>query len=394
MPEKKSSFIRVDELLPQIGLEQAAAFYGAELPELKRIGQETRTRCFLACGRSGETGERALAIQTDSPTKIWKCHEYGCTRGGNLVSLCDLMKPGQSTCGRPRGERFKELARDLKAMVEGEPRLADEKSAPAKAPSAPPVPVNIPLAESDNERARALVTLDEEFVTDPAQMPPEAAGYFRRRRFLTAEACQEFRVGYLPQSSKSLLRGKIVYPYFSAEGKLLTWFGRDPRYEDKLRKWAASDRSEPEPTKTQFVKGFHRGLELWGEHLLRAKEAPRPQAELGLVIVEGPNDAINLQLLGIPAVALCSNTITREQAERVAALAGHLETRLALLMLDCDEEGEHGVAQMLPLLARHLHVRLGWHRGLREGAFRDRQPEQLTRNQWSELVDGMKSPCP
>jgi 5S rRNA maturation endonuclease (ribonuclease M5) len=385
MPEKKS-FIRIDELVPKISLEQAAEYYGIELPELKRIGQETRTRCFLLCGRTEETGDRALAIQTDGPTKIWKCHQYSCGKGGNLVGLCDLMKPGENAAGRPRGERFKSIAQDLAAMVHGEIATTADRPTVAARPILKAAPkTNAALADSENERARELVTLDQQFITDPADMPPEAASYFRRRPFLNAETCQQYRIGYLPRSGKSLLRGKIVYPYFSADGKLLTWFGRDPLFEEKHRRWAASDRSESEPVKTQFVKGFHRGLELWGEHLLRTDEAPKAQSRVGLVVVEGPNDAMNLQTLGVPAVALCSNTITQEQIERIAVLAREIAGDLVTLMLDCDEEGENGVKQALPLLAEQVHVRLPWRRTSHAGKYKDRQPESLSSEEWAAI---------
>ena len=95
-PEKKSSFVKVDDLLPQVTLEQAAAFYGVELPELHVVGSETRTKCFLNCGRAQETGDRALAIQTDHPAKQWHCHQYGCGKGGNLISLIDLWPAPQN----------------------------------------------------------------------------------------------------------------------------------------------------------------------------------------------------------------------------------------------------------------------------------------------------------
>ena len=41
---------------------------------------------------------------------------------------------------------------------------------PAKAPAPEPFRVNVPLKDSDNERARGLVTLDRKFVTDVAAM--------------------------------------------------------------------------------------------------------------------------------------------------------------------------------------------------------------------------------
>src|SRR5436309_776052 len=123
--EKKSSFINVDELMPQVSVEQAAAFYGVALPTCQRIGAETRLRCFLNCGRSGETGDRALAIQTEDPTRKWHCHQVGCGKGGNLLSLLDLLKAGPNTGGRPRGERFKQLAADLAAIAGGLVRGVD-----------------------------------------------------------------------------------------------------------------------------------------------------------------------------------------------------------------------------------------------------------------------------
>src|SRR6266446_8849334 len=119
MAPEKASFVNVDELMPRISVEQAARFYGVPLPELHRAGAETRMRCFLACGRTKETGDRVLAIQESDPAKKWKCHEYGCGKGGNLVSLCDLLKGGESAGGRPRGQRFKAIAADLQAMAGG-----------------------------------------------------------------------------------------------------------------------------------------------------------------------------------------------------------------------------------------------------------------------------------
>ena len=69
MPPEKKSFINVDELMPQVSVEQAATFYRVPLPELHRVGRETRSRCFLHCGRTGETSERVLAIQAETAVK-------------------------------------------------------------------------------------------------------------------------------------------------------------------------------------------------------------------------------------------------------------------------------------------------------------------------------------
>ncbi len=387
MSERKNAYIDVDRLLPEISLEQAAAFYGITLPEVKRIGEETRLRCFLNCGRGEASGERALAIQAETATKVWKCFQYGCGKGGNLIGLCDLMKPGEHAGGRPRGERFKEIARDLEAMAQGRTvgdLAAKPLTSPATTPSRPAA--NMPLAESDNERIRALVDLPNEFVTDPASMTPEAAAYFRMRPFLTPDVCRELSIGYLPQSSKSLLRGKIVYPFHSPAGEVLCFFARDPRYEEKLRRWIAGGREGPEPVKYIMPKNFHRGLELWGEHLVRKRFTGSNPLPCGLVVVEGANDAARVLMLGAPAVALCSNTITPYQVERIVALAADCGQTHVGLMLDCDEPGEEGVLQMSLLLQRRIAVRQLWYRTSHDGRFADRQPESLSHEEWAEIL--------
>lgn len=388
---ERRPYISVDEVMPEISLEQAAAYYGITLPELHRTGKETRLRCFLACGRSQETGERAIAIQENDPAKKWRCHAYSCGgKGGNLVSLCDLMKPGENMGGRPRGARFKEIAADLERMARGE-------SAPPANPASVPTPssseekdaeANLALADSPNERARELVSLHEAFIYPDQieRMTPAAASYFRRRPYLTTDVCREYPVGWLPQDAKSLLRGKIVYPYHSADGRLLTWFGRDPVFEQKLERWQGSDRRDPEPNKTQFVKGFHRGLELWGEHIVRRRPSAEPvKGQDALVLVEGPNDAIRMQTFDVPAVALCSNTITTDQVERIGRLCEDAHLKMVLVLLDNDADGENGVRQVLPLLAERLPIRLGWTTKTAGGRFRDRQPESLTLEEWSLL---------
>lgn len=394
--EKKSSFVNVDELMPQVSLERAAGFYGILLPELKRVGAETRTRCFLNCGKAQETGDRALAIQEGDPTKKWHCHQYGCGKGGNLVSLLDLMKPGDSMGGRPRGDRFKQIAADVVAMTSGVIRSVDIPAPPAKPAPVPEAKVNRPLKASDNERARALTELDTKFVVDVAAMAPKASAYFRRRQFLAPDVCRRWRMGFLPRDagedkSGGTMRGRIVYAYPSETGDVLTWFGRDPEFEEKHQKWEAAGKAEKEPEKFHFVKGFHRGIELFGQDRLRSPEAASALQDLGLVIVEGPNDVIRLHTLGVPAVALCSNTITRDQAAKAARLARELARGIVTVFLDCDAEGETGMKQCLGYLAQLTPVRLAWTSRMYGGKFKGRQPESLAMDEWSAIREFLRT---
>jgi hypothetical protein len=118
-----------------------------------------------------------------------------------------------------------------------------------------------------------------------------------------------------------------------------------------------SRRAGTEPQKFHFVKGFHRGIELFAQHVFRSPETASKAAGLGLIIVEGPNDVIRLDTVGVPAVALCSNEITREQAAQLARRAcGGIVT----VFLDCHPEGETGMKQALGYLAPLVPVRLAW----------------------------------
>lgn len=396
MPSEKSPYINVDELMPQVSLSQVANHYGMTLPELKRVGQETRTACFLNCGKTSETGDRALAIQEGHPARQWHCHQYECHRSGNLVSLMDLIKPGESMNGRPRGQRFKAIAQDLKDMTSGRTTEESDFTTAATAAALAPEPVgNLRLKDSPNERARLLTSLDAKFVIDPAKMPPKAASYFRRRPFLSPEVCQSFRVGYLPrdtQEDKSggTLRGQIVYPYLDSEGEVLCWFGRDPQFEDKHAVWLMGDKQSKEPEKFHFVKGFQRGLELWGQERLKNEENQAVLHELGLIVVEGPNDVINLETLGVVSVALCSNIVTEAQAKEIARLAREHGNGIIHLMLDNDEPGDNGMRRSLPLLAQEAPVRLLWNREGGQRQFLDRQPESITQEEWQLIRSGVQ----
>ena len=146
-------------------------------------------------------------------------------------------------------------------------------------------------------------------------------------------------------------------------------------------------RSEKEPEKFHFVKGFHRGVELFGQNRLREEAAQERLKQLGLILVEGPNDVIRLSTLGVPAVGLCSNTITREQAAKVATLARELSNGIVTVFLDCDPEGLAGMKQCLGYISQLTPVRLAWSDRMFGGKFKDRQPESLTIQEWQEMQE-------
>ena len=387
------AFVNVEALMQQVSLERAVAFYRVELPEIHRIGDEIRMRCFLNCGRGEETGERALSIQPEHPAKIWRCHQSGCGKGGNLVSLCDLMKPGPHANGKPRGDRFKAVLADLQAMAAGEesPRaVATVQTEPRPTETKPRLsPGNVPLVRSENERARGLANLDAKFVVDPTAMSPKAASYFRHRSFLTPEACGKWRMGYLPRDTGGdhaggTMRGKIVYPILSDNGEVLTWFGRDPEHEGRYHEWLVGGEQGNEPEKYHFVKNFRRGLELFGQHRLRDEEFRQRAMETGLLVVPGPNDVIALEAIGGAAVGLCATAVTAEQAEKLASFSRETGS-VVTVMFGCMEEGELAARAVVVELAQRCPARLAWSPVMHGGVFKGRKTDSLTGEEWERL---------
>ena len=389
-----SSFVNIDALMREVSVEQVVTYFGVPTEEIHRIGNEIRMRCVLNCGRTEETGDRAIAIQADHPAKLWRCFHAGCGRGGNLVSLVDYLLPGEHSNGRPRGARFKQAIAALLAAREGK----SGGEAPVLQPAAAPAVVeprekrrgNLPLSASENERARGLVALDGKFVVDPAQMSPKAASYFRHRPFLTPEVCRKWRMGYLPRDaggdrSGGTMRGRIVYPMLSEDGEVLTWFGRDPEYEGKAHEWIVGGREGKEPEKYHFVKDFRRGLELFGQHRLADAEVRSKAARVGIAVTAGPNDVIALDALGIPTLGLCAKAVTPEQAQRLDGCLRETRAPALVVLLDCDEEGDQAAREILVALAEHCPVRLAWSPTMHGGRFKGRAAASLTPEEWGEM---------
>ena len=257
---------------------------------------------------------------------------------------------------------------------------------------------NIPLISSSEERVRELHNIDEKFVTDLAAMNPHAAAYIRRHSCLTAESMTKWRCGYLPNDGGGdkrgwSLRGSILYPVLSEQGHVLAWVGRDVNYEQKEREYqklSPAERSGTQsPAKHRFPKGFHRGLELFGQQASRIKEPGYREfiQQHGLILVEGFNDVINLDNLGIPSLAIMSNRMTDEQGEKTIRFAKQLGINRVSLMFDCDESGTEGAKDALWFFAeRQVEVQLVWSPIMHNGDHSQRQPELLSRSELETLL--------
>ena len=229
-------------------------------------------------------------------------------------------------------------------------------------------------------------------------MNPAAAGYLRRHPCLTPESMAKWRCGYLPNDGGGdkrgwSLRGNILYPVLSEQGKVLAWVGRDVQYEQKEREYQSLSpverQTQEPPAKHRFPKGFHRGTELFGQHSSRLLEPSYREfiQQHGLILVEGFNDVINLDNLGVPALAIMSNRMTETQGEKVIRFAKQLGINRVNLMFDCDDPGATGAKDALWFFAqRNITVRLVWSPTMHGGVYDGKQPEFLTQSDIKALL--------
>jgi len=387
---RPGGYIDVDSLQAETPLEAAAAKCGVTL-EIKGSGPEVRIDCPFSCPGDHQ-GRKEVAINTENPQKVFQCHAYQCQFRGNLLTLMHGWLSDRKPSGdKLKGEEFQRVKRVLAGTGEAA-AIRQESSSPSAATEAAPLPpINVPLIDSPEERVRELHNIDAKFLRDVAAMNPAAASYVRRHPALSSESMAKWRVGYLPQDGGGdkrgwSLRGHILYPVLSEQGKVLSWVGRDVNYEQKEREFAnlspAERAGKDPPAKHRFPKGFHRGQELFGQHAARLQEPGYREfiAAHGLIVVEGFNDVIGLDNLGVPSLGIMSNRMTEAQGEKITRWARQLAAGRVTLMFDCEPSGTEGAKEALWYFAeRRLDVRLAWSPAMYGGEFNGRQPESLNR---------------
>ncbi len=395
MPPER--YLSVDDLQAQTNLEEAALKCGISL-DVYGSGKQVRLDCGFGCP-GDHAGKREISVDTSNPQKVFCCHAYGCQLRGNLL----MLMHGWLTGTRPTGDKLKgEEFKRVRSVLTGtatplSPTPPASKPLPQAQETVSPVR-NFPLSESENEKARELVTLDEKFITEVGSMPPPAAAYVRSHPCLSPSVMRKWRVGVVPYDGGSdkrawSLRGQLLYPILAEDDKLLAWVARDPQFasrEQAFIQLPPEARSrQKKPAKHRFPVDFHRGLELFGQHQSRLKEPGFREtiSHCGIIIVEGFNDTIHLDTIGVPSVAIMSNKITEEQVTKIERWARSFAHNRVTLLFDADDPGDNGAKESLWLLAqRGLDVRLGWSRAMHGGAFDGRQPEQLSMDEWQNVI--------
>ncbi|EMI16463.1 hypothetical protein RMSM_06621 [Rhodopirellula maiorica SM1] len=386
----------IDDLIAQTPLELVLSHYGLPMPAAG--AREHRMKCVFneACSDS-KYGN--LAVQLDAAKRLY-CHT--CNVAGNaLVLIFGLENHRAPTGGRLRGQEFKDAVaklREINGLAEIEPAKAATKSAPAAFTETKPATkeVNVPMIRHEKEAARELANLCDDLVVDVAEMNPEAAQYVRKRPWLTAEQMKAWGVGWIPGNGRSLFRKNyLVYTHRNERGEVVSYSGRDLSFETKWTKWLRDGKPEgKKPNKHRYVSGYKRGLELYGGHADRLKE-PYVQESLrkyGLAICEGQNEILRMEKLGVAAVGLGSNKATDHQIEKLVRFAKNAGGNRALLLPDCDEEGEAGFKELLWRLSEAgVQTRLGFTSNTHDGMMRGRQPEDLTDEEWAAIRETLSA---
>jgi len=394
-------FVDVDAFQRETSLEEAAELCGVQI-NVTGSGRNVRLDCPFGCD-GDHAGKAEIAVDTENPAKQWVCHAYSCQVRGNLLTLMYGWLKGTRPSGdRLRGSEFGEVKQVIagttplpKKPTEKKPDKERQETAKCNPP--------IRLAEKEETRKLLDPPLWEKLVREPVGMTPEASAYVRRHRCLSPEAMEKWHVGVLPSDGGGdkrgwSLRGHIVYPVHDEDGEVICFVGRDPKFEEKLRAFEATPPAERDPKKRpikhKFPRGFHRGIELFGQQQERfgAEEAREALARFGLIVCEGFNDVIHVDSYGLPAVAIMSNIITDQQVEKLLRLAKELSGGKVSLLFDCDLEGDNGAKDAAwKLLQAGLHVVPRWGPRMYGGAYNGRQPESLTAEELtSTILPGLK----
>ncbi len=278
---------------------------------------------------------------TVSPSKQ-RFHCFGCGAGGDVISFLEQYEH------MPFPEALSVLAE--KAGVRLKPVRQDRK------------------AQEKDELVRNALRDAAEFFAQKLKQSTSAAAYVRKRG-ITEETAELFRLGYAPAGWHNLLqfmkgkgyaeavlreaglvvagekgmydmfRDRIIFPIMGVQGSVIAFGAR------------ALDNSLPKYINSPETPVFRKSETLYG--IYSAKEAVRQSGQV--LLVEGYMDVIICHQYGIRNVVAPLGT---------ALTAGHLQkirrlVREAILVFDGDSAGIAAARRSLPLFCQNdVHVRV------------------------------------
>ena len=238
-----------------------------------RIAKETPNGEIWVHSPFSTDKNASMHIQPDGK---WFCHAT--SQGGGVIELYQAMHGGDCYAA---GRALRDLG------------VCDSE------PTAFPVGAS---GEGKNEKGSPPKQTAKQPSLIPFLQPhPEFARRGISERTMCALGC-----GFLPETSKSPLRNRLVFQIRDADGKIISHIGRavTPEQADRDGKW-------------YFYAGFPKQEHFYNlDFILGNQEARSIVAKRGLPIVEGPFDVAKLHEAGIPAIATFGANLGPAQVEK------------------------------------------------------------------------------
>ena len=303
----------------------------AAVGKLTRAGRNLKACCPFHNGKTP-------SFNVNVEGQYFKC--FGCGKGGDVITFVMLIERVSFP------EAFQILADRAGIRVEHDPRAAEQYTKERDFKS---------YLYRLNEVAAKFYR--EQLFTDAGKLARE----YIKKRGLTEEICERFRIGYAPaggsplmarlQSQKAPLRAivaaglatqrddgsardffydRLIFPISNMDGRVVAFGGRilglgEPKY--------LNTRDTPLFSKTSTVYGMDHAKE-------EVKESKRA------VIVEGYTDVMMCHQFGVTNVVACLGTaITSEHVRQLRRVADEL-----LILTDSDAAGAKASERSLAVL--------------------------------------------
>lgn len=306
------------DIIDRVSRETDIVEIVSEVVPLKKAGSNYKGLCPFH-------GEKTPSFNVNSQKQIFHC--FGCGEGGDAIAF--LMKHGHLSFV----EAIERLAQRLKIQI---PRHAEDAA-----------------KTSQQDIYHKINAYAHWFFREELRKSPATNDYLKTRG-LSPETIESFELGFAPESFDSLLkffdskkiplekaaelgllkrhaesgryydfyRGRLIFPIFSAQGKIIGFGGRALSGREGEAKYINSPESPV----------YRKSYELYG--LYQAKKTVL--AERQVVIVEGYVDVLASVQLGLAgAVAPLGTSLTADQVRILKRFAEEI-----VVMFDGDEAGK------------------------------------------------------
>ena len=328
--------IKFDHVNAQGDFSAMLTHYGLDYT---RKGDQLRLLCLL---HDDTKPSLNITLTATGAAQANTFHCFGCHESGSMIDFVAAMEgttdlraaaeliASVSGCGLapPRTEKRAGKAKPRNAGKGSKSR--SERSSQDSAKEDGSAPKNVPERDSAVDPGQSETNPVLKFALT---LEPEHP-YLSER--VSPDTAKAFGLGYLPETSRSMMAGRVCIPIHNAGGELIAYAGRHTAQElpDDVPKYL-------------LPKNFDKMAALFNLH--RVDPAIR-----WVVIVEGFFGAMRLHELGVPVVATMGTAVSAAQIVLLEAR----KTKYVYLMFDGDDPGRAATPAALSLLARSFLVKV------------------------------------